>query len=109
MVQINALFTDGWTWSSLKISPPISPPDYLQFNAFYCIIQKEKTTDNQMFSVVFFILLFYLAERGGFEPPVHCKADNGFRDRRIRPLCHLSRSMKKKVIDPSLFGSGERS
>gem|GEM_PF-5561568 len=30
------------------------------------------------------------AERGGFEPPVHCKADNGFRDRRIQPLCHLS-------------------
>jgi hypothetical protein len=31
-----------------------------------------------------------LAERGGFEPPVRCKANNGFRDRRIQPLCHLS-------------------
>lgn len=31
-----------------------------------------------------------LAERGGFEPPVRRKADNGFRDRRIQPLCHLS-------------------
>ena len=30
------------------------------------------------------------AERGGFEPPVRRKANNGFRDRRIRPLCHLS-------------------
>ncbi len=27
------------------------------------------------------------AERGGFEPPVHRLANNGFRDRRIRPLC----------------------
>ena len=32
----------------------------------------------------------HFAERGGFEPPVPCKRDNGFRDRRIRPLCHLS-------------------
>jgi hypothetical protein len=31
-----------------------------------------------------------VAERGGFEPPVPRKQDNGFRDRRIRPLCHLS-------------------
>ena len=32
----------------------------------------------------------HFAERGGFEPPVRRLADNGFRDRRIRPLCHLS-------------------
>jgi hypothetical protein len=30
------------------------------------------------------------AERGGFEPPVLITQNNGFRDRRIRPLCHLS-------------------
>ncbi len=34
------------------------------------------------------------AERGGFEPPVRRKANNGFRDRRIRPLCHLSKADK---------------
>ena len=34
---------------------------------------------------------FGFAERGGFEPPVPRLQDNGFRDRRIRPLCHLSR------------------
>ena len=30
------------------------------------------------------------AERGGFEPPVPRYRDNGFRDRPIRPLWHLS-------------------
>lgn len=29
-------------------------------------------------------------ERGGFEPPSPLRRTNGFRDRRIRPLCHLS-------------------
>ncbi len=35
---------------------------------------------------------FYLqmAERGGFEPPNPVSRINGFRDRRIQPLCHLS-------------------
>ena len=36
----------------------------------------------------------YLAERGGFEPPKGRKPLNGFRDRRIRPLCHLSGTVK---------------
>ncbi len=31
-----------------------------------------------------------LAERGGFEPPNREDPVNGFRDRRIQPLCHLS-------------------
>ena len=31
-----------------------------------------------------------LAERGGFEPPYPRRRVNGFRDRRIQPLCHLS-------------------
>ncbi len=31
-----------------------------------------------------------LAEKGGFEPPVRLTTNNGFRDRRNRPLCHLS-------------------
>jgi hypothetical protein len=31
-----------------------------------------------------------MAEREGFEPPVR-ETDNGFQDRRIRPLCHLSK------------------
>jgi hypothetical protein len=39
-----------------------------------------------------------LAERGGFEPPVRRKANNGFRDRRIRPLCHLSSIFKPLPI-----------
>jgi hypothetical protein len=34
------------------------------------------------------------AEEEGFEPPVHGKADNGFQDRRIRPLCHSSVARK---------------
>jgi hypothetical protein len=32
-----------------------------------------------------------LAEREGFEPSVPRKRDNGFRDRPVRPLRHLSR------------------
>jgi hypothetical protein len=36
------------------------------------------------------MVCFVFAEKGGFEPPVPRKQDNGFRDRRIRPLCHLS-------------------
>ena len=35
-------------------------------------------------------LHFHSAEKEGFEPPVHRQADNGFQDRRIRPLCHFS-------------------
>jgi hypothetical protein len=35
--------------------------------------------------------VFEVAERGGFEPPVPLTQNNGFRDRRIRPLCHLSK------------------
>ena len=31
-----------------------------------------------------------MAERGGFEPPNREDPVNGFRDRRIQPLCHLS-------------------
>ena len=31
-----------------------------------------------------------MAERGGFEPPNELAPVNGFRDRRIQPLCHLS-------------------
>ncbi len=34
-------------------------------------------------------LLTLLAEKEGFEPPVR-RTDNGFQDRRIRPLCHFS-------------------
>jgi hypothetical protein len=30
------------------------------------------------------------AEREGFEPSTSLTTRNGFRDRRIRPLCHLS-------------------
>ena len=30
------------------------------------------------------------AEKEGFEPPVPSSRDNGFQDRRIRPLCHFS-------------------
>ena len=30
------------------------------------------------------------AEKEGFEPPVPWIQDNGFQDRRIRPLCHFS-------------------
>ena len=32
----------------------------------------------------------YVAEREGFEPSVPRKRDNGFRDRPVRPLRHLS-------------------
>lgn len=39
-------------------------------------------------------MLFVSAEGGGFEPPVHLTTDNGFRDRRIRPLCHPSLNKK---------------
>jgi hypothetical protein len=34
--------------------------------------------------------LMPLAEKEGFEPPVPWIQDNGFQDRRIRPLCHFS-------------------
>jgi hypothetical protein len=36
------------------------------------------------------IIIFMLAEREGFEPSVPRKGDNGFRDRPVRPLRHLS-------------------
>ena len=34
--------------------------------------------------------MLQMAERGGFEPPNREDPVNGFRDRRIQPLCHLS-------------------
>ena len=52
----------------------------------------------------------------GFEPTIPISRDNGFQDRRIRPLCHLSeyfnnikcaRSFSEKFADkPSLRLSG---
>ena len=39
---------------------------------------------------------FFVAERGGFEPPVR-RAYNGFRDRPVRPLRHLSRYGSTKI------------
>ena len=43
-----------------------------------------------MVSVVFVFVLFNPAERQGFEPWDPSKGINGFRDRPIRPLWHLS-------------------
>ena len=39
-----------------------------------------------------------LAEGEGFEPSVRRKADNGFRDRPIRPLWHPSRSAMRRYM-----------
>lgn len=33
-----------------------------------------------------------MEERVGFEPTIPIPRDNGFQDRRIRPLCHLSKT-----------------
>ena len=46
-----------------------------------------------------------LAERGGFEPPNGRKPVNGFRDRRIRPLCHLSELVARKQTASEGHGS----
>ena len=49
---------------------------------------------------------FFVAERGGFEPPVR-RAYNGFRDRPVRPLRHLSREGFTKIYKkPDLPSSG---
>ena len=39
------------------------------------------------------------AEREGFEPSMDGTAHTGFRDRRIQPLCHLSRSSVAEKLD----------
>ena len=40
-----------------------------------------------------------MAERVGFEPTVPMNRDNGFQDRRVQPLCHLSaREFKKRTL-----------
>ena len=39
---------------------------------------------------------WYQAEREGFEPSMDGTAHTGFRDRRIQPLCHLSRLRKTR-------------
>jgi hypothetical protein len=47
------------------------------------------------------------AEGEGFEPSIRLTTDNGFRDRRIRPLCHpsgvscLRGSAEKEGFEPS--------
>jgi hypothetical protein len=38
--------------------------------------------------------VIWVAEKEGFEPPVPWIQDNGFQDRRIRPLCHFSFKFK---------------
>ena len=38
------------------------------------------------------------AEAGGFEPP-SAKGGNGFRDRRIKPLCHASTKVKNEILN----------
>jgi hypothetical protein len=48
----------------------------------------------------------WLAEGEGFEPSIRLTTDNGFRDRRIRPLCHpsgvrLRRETEKEGFEPS--------
>ena len=52
------------------------------------------------------------AEGEGFEPSIRLTTDNGFRDRRIRPLCHPSaagawypdalRETEKEGFEPSM-------
>ena len=42
------------------------------------------------------------AEGEGFEPSIRLTTDNGFRDRRIRPLCHPStEEAEKEGFEPS--------
>ena len=46
------------------------------------------------------------AEGEGFEPSIRLTTDNGFRDRRIRPLCHPSGAVptaeaEKEGFEPS--------
>ncbi len=43
----------------------------------------------------------YQAEGEGFEPSIRLTTDNGFRDRRIRPLCHPSEA-EKEGFEPSM-------
>ncbi len=47
-----------------------------------------------------------VAERGGFEPR-NALALNGFQDRRIQPLCHLSVSRNDSIV-LNLHREGER-
>ena len=47
-----------------------------------------------------------LAERGGFEPPYPRRRVNGFRDRRIRPLCHLSLCLQAYATSMTAKGRG---
>jgi hypothetical protein len=39
-----------------------------------------------------------MAERGGFEPPVRFYPYNGLANRRIRPLCHLSKLLRHSCL-----------
>ena len=41
------------------------------------------------------------AEGEGFEPSIRLTTDNGFRDRRIRPLCHPSASGRNGISVPN--------
>ncbi len=41
-------------------------------------------------TLIFYFVNLYRSERVGFEPTVPLAEDNGFQDRRFRPLSHLS-------------------
>ena len=42
------------------------------------------------------------AEGEGFEPSIRLTTDNGFRDRRIRPLCHPSAGGRRTAAGAAL-------
>jgi hypothetical protein len=46
------------------------------------------------------------AEGEGFEPSIRLTTDNGFRDRRIRPLCHPSAGGRRTAAGAALSGEG---
>jgi Cys-tRNA synthase (O-phospho-L-seryl-tRNA:Cys-tRNA synthase) len=46
---------------------------------------------------------FHKAERGGFEPPDPRKQINGFRDRPVRPLRHLSEGKISDIHQPCII------
>jgi hypothetical protein len=42
----------------------------------------------------------FKTEGEGFEPSIRLTTDNGFRDRRIRPLCHPSDGQDRVATKP---------
>ena len=72
-----------------NFSPPISPPERCFFLLFSALAENKKPPNYQCFRWFAFLCLIDMRREGDSNPRIPCEI-NGFRDRPVQPLWHLS-------------------